>query len=657
MLKVLLVSADSQENHTLRLNQEFRRINNKLDNNQNNQFDSKVLLSTTYEDLRQTLLSYKPSIIHFSCHGMGEQGLVLVDSNEKKEIIHTKTLAELLGTCQKENQNICCVIFNACYGEFQALEIKEHIRYAIGMNNEIKDTHAISFAEAFYEALFLGTTIETAFELGCNSIRRFINNNSNTGSRAEYDPAPDDKRASEPIPDYEIPRLIVNEALEDVNNLARGISRQQRIISYQQWYEFELILLTIDFNILKNVCIDILKQSVQDIQPTILRLEGLLDIKELFLEKYPIRKDNGIFTIWDFAIRLTKEEISINQKLDLKNWLDKTTKEKNIDLSILLEKTVINRPSHTSLNPHLLISILENTGLSNSFSLKAELIANYQEGEPYDQSIPITSKQEGVNAISSEEIEPCIRDLISVAINQLSGKDNLIIELFVPFSFLGEDFDLYKIKRIGSRREEKFRIGFQYQLIIRCLDRYEDEILFRRLETRCNNIREYLVKDTNKKYLEEKCDYLEAINQNWDELSKNWEDDDFFSINLIDRLPVNDEEKIAYFDCFQLSGVPISLWSRSSKIKYDINEHDCNIKDKFKEILAIQCFNNLGEISQKIYQLRRDAPLDENKAKDYLGYHLGFICDRPDPIPFYLRERLRKPSNQASNQGGLQGPN
>jgi hypothetical protein len=356
MIKVLLIAADPQENRPLKLNQEFRRIYNNFPVN-NDQFDVEMRLSTTYEDLRKVLLSYKPSIIHFSCHGVGENGLVLVDDNEKKEIIDTKTLADLLRICQEASANIACVIFNACYGEFQAKEITQYVKYAIGMSDQIKDDHAISFAQAFYEALFLKQKIETAVDLGCNSIRRLMGNNSL--ARAEYDPAPDDIVVPNyiPIPDYELPKLIVNNDLEDIYKELIGLPKQDNVLTYKQWNELQTVLWTIDFDILKNVCRDTLRKDVQDIESRIVSLENLLDLKKLLLEQYPVHKDNDIITILDFANRLLfREEISDEQRDFIKDWLkrlsnekikfkdclEKLSNEKNTDLQVSSAETILN---------------------------------------------------------------------------------------------------------------------------------------------------------------------------------------------------------------------------------------------------------------------------------------------------------------------------
>ena len=58
-------------------------------------------------------------------------------------------------------------MLNACYSEGQAQAIGEHIDCVIGMSVAIKDSAAISFASAFYQALGYGRDLKSAFDLGC----------------------------------------------------------------------------------------------------------------------------------------------------------------------------------------------------------------------------------------------------------------------------------------------------------------------------------------------------------------------------------------------------------------------------------------------------------------------------------------------------------
>ena len=45
-----------------------------------------------------------------------------------------------------------CVLLNACYSEVQATAIVQHINYAIGMNQAIRDDAAIIFTKARFRA-------------------------------------------------------------------------------------------------------------------------------------------------------------------------------------------------------------------------------------------------------------------------------------------------------------------------------------------------------------------------------------------------------------------------------------------------------------------------------------------------------------------------
>lgn len=655
MIKILLLSADPKENHPLNVDCEFKRILEvHKRSTHRDQFSIEQLPSATHKDLCEIVTKFKdtPLIIHFCGHGMGEKGLVFVNENGEKETIDADTLERLFEISAKHDQNIICVIFNACYSDLQAKAISKHVKYVIGMSHEIKDKYAICFSEKFYLSLFEKNNIEKAVDLGRYAIFCSVNQ-SNTSDRANFDPQPGDPHSSNTIVsqtrsllDYEIPKLIFNENLNNINDSELDFLKPKRIIKYTQWVELESIISTVDFNILTNVCRDILKKDIQDSESKISLLKDLSDIKELLVIKYPISKQENTINILDFAKRLRlKEYLDDEQKDKIKNWLEKI--EKDVTLSTLVGQTERKVLSDINLKSHLLISIIENTGIANKFSLEAELI-NYQGEELYNKPIPITPEPKGVNAISPEQIENYLQDFIDIAANHPNSNHNLTIELFVPFDFLGESFDIYKIKPIGSRRERKFRIGSKYQFIIHCLDRYENKNLFDKLKERWDGIRQYLINGTNENYLEQKCRY-EKIDRDWDDLFNEWEKNDYFSINLINGLPRNDEKE-AYFDRFQLSGFPISLWSRSPEVRYyDDRKLDCNVQEEFKKILKIECYKSLSKVFERIHQLRQNPPNDENEAKNYLGYHLGVICDRSDLIPSNLRKRL--------NQEGLQGSN
>jgi hypothetical protein len=216
---------------------------------------------------------------------------------------------------------------------------------------------------------------------------------------------------------------------------------------------------------------------------------------------------------------------------------------------------------------------------------------------------------------------------------------------------LGKTFDLCEIPIPSRRIKRKKPLGSQYQFTVRCLDRYEDKQLFSEHIKRWMGIKSFFSQENPLNTLDQKCDYLKSTEPsvNWDSLCTKWQRDDFYAINIIDELPKNKDDEEEYFDSFLLSGVPISLWSRSSEIKSSFKDANSSVQQKFKELLTIGYYKDLGKIFTRIYQLRQDAHDTGDLAKDYLGYHLGFICDRPDPIPSNLKERLKQRGLQGSN--------
>jgi TIR domain len=119
-------------------------------------------------DIQRAMLDLGPTILHFSGHGEGEAELVFED-----EIGYTKLVdgAALTGLFELFADQLNCVILNGCYTEVQAKAIAHHIPYVIGMNNEIGDKAALTFAVGFYDALGAGRDVEFAFKLGCAAIR------------------------------------------------------------------------------------------------------------------------------------------------------------------------------------------------------------------------------------------------------------------------------------------------------------------------------------------------------------------------------------------------------------------------------------------------------------------------------------------------------
>ncbi len=162
---ILILAANPTNTSRLRLDEEVREITAALKRAKNRSgFEIVIGWATRVEDLHRALLEYQPTIVHFSGHGDGSNGLALENNFGQVQLVSTKPLARLFGLFQ---DTISCVLLNACYSKDQAEAIHQHIDYVVGMNRAIGDVAAIKFATGFYDALGAGRRIEDCFEVGC----------------------------------------------------------------------------------------------------------------------------------------------------------------------------------------------------------------------------------------------------------------------------------------------------------------------------------------------------------------------------------------------------------------------------------------------------------------------------------------------------------
>ena len=170
MKKILILTANPTNTKPLRLSEEVREIKSAWERSQNReQFEIIVEEAVRPQEFRRTLLDHKPDIVHFSGHGGGEQGLALMGDNGEAFLVKVAPLAKLFKALQ-EIFFIDCVFINACYSDVQAEDIYPYVNYVVGMNQKIGDEAAKQFAIGFYDTLFAGQSIKSAFNLGCNAI-------------------------------------------------------------------------------------------------------------------------------------------------------------------------------------------------------------------------------------------------------------------------------------------------------------------------------------------------------------------------------------------------------------------------------------------------------------------------------------------------------
>lgn len=162
--KVLFLAANPAGMTPLSLDREIREIEEKIRSSEHR--DTLELITKWAlrpDDLLQYLNQHQPHIVHFSGHGSEANEILLLTETGSAQPVSSEALAEL---CRSLKDNIRVVILNACFSRGQAEAIVEHIDFAVGMNKEIGDQAAITFAASFYRALGFGRSVQGAFDQG-----------------------------------------------------------------------------------------------------------------------------------------------------------------------------------------------------------------------------------------------------------------------------------------------------------------------------------------------------------------------------------------------------------------------------------------------------------------------------------------------------------
>ena len=108
-------------------------------------------------------------------------------------------------------------------------------------------------------------------------------------------------------------------------------------------------------------------------------------------------------------------------------------------------------------------------------------------------------------------------------------------------------------------------------------------------------------------------------------------------INL--NLPLLNQNYAYHIDNFLISillcGLPFSCWLRENYLeKLKLREEQKIENCEFEDILTVAHFQDLEKLFEYIREIRENAYVeDKSKQKDYLGYHLGFLCDNPYRLP------------------------
>lgn len=166
-IDILVLISNPNETQKLQLEHELKHIKKSINlSKYRDHFHVTSHSAVTPEDFRRALLT-RPQIIHFSGHGLGDNGILLENEIGNIQLVETESICKLFKIF---SDTTYCVILNACYTDVQGKLMSEYVPYIIGMKSGINDNSSINFSAAFYDALGSGESIELAYELGCNAI-------------------------------------------------------------------------------------------------------------------------------------------------------------------------------------------------------------------------------------------------------------------------------------------------------------------------------------------------------------------------------------------------------------------------------------------------------------------------------------------------------
>jgi hypothetical protein len=164
MTKILLVAANSHDDTWLQIDREIREIQQAIRlGNERDRIRVEIRTAARVDDISDAVLNTKPTFVHFSGHGGGEEGsYVAEDEFGRPHLIPADGLVELFGAVDP----VQCIVVNACSTERLARKLLSVVPNVVGMRQPVGDWAAIAFSIGFYQAVGAGRSIEQAFRLG-----------------------------------------------------------------------------------------------------------------------------------------------------------------------------------------------------------------------------------------------------------------------------------------------------------------------------------------------------------------------------------------------------------------------------------------------------------------------------------------------------------
>lgn len=167
-IRILFLGSNPMDSVRLRLDTEVREIDRALTTAAlGSRFELFQKWAVRTSELQMHLLRHRPHLLHFSGHGSPSSAIYFEGDDGRAQPVDGARLARLLG---QFNNDLRCVVLNACYSEEQARAIAAQVDCVVGMSTAVMDQAAVRFSASFYQSLAFGCTVRAAFDLSCADI-------------------------------------------------------------------------------------------------------------------------------------------------------------------------------------------------------------------------------------------------------------------------------------------------------------------------------------------------------------------------------------------------------------------------------------------------------------------------------------------------------
>jgi len=170
VIRILFLGASPPDLSPIRIDEEIREIQQEIQlGKHRDRIHLVTKMAVRPRDISRALLEVEPHFVHFAGHGGGgEESFAAEDDLGNASLLPVDGLVELFEVIQ---ENVECVLVNACNTEQLARGLSPVVPWVIGMRQPVGDRSAIRFSIGFYQALAAGRPIEHAFRLGRAQMR------------------------------------------------------------------------------------------------------------------------------------------------------------------------------------------------------------------------------------------------------------------------------------------------------------------------------------------------------------------------------------------------------------------------------------------------------------------------------------------------------